>query len=188
MNSAAMRARVEELKRELVGNEQLGHYARGLVGDLKADKAPEQVANVATLPTQVLLYHVFVLGVASAGAALLGSYLAESLTHAGRRLEEAAVEVADLRAMLAQLHAAYRYPVEIEFALNVLADGDYRVNLLQCRPLQVRRLDRNVSVEPPANLPRLFEAQGAVIATSPAKTPLTDKPGSGFFEGPISHM
>lgn len=34
-HDASMRARVEELKRELVGNEQLGHYARGLVGDLK---------------------------------------------------------------------------------------------------------------------------------------------------------
>ncbi len=55
------------------------------------------LAYVVTLPTQVLLYHVFVLGVASAGAALLGSYLAESLTHAGRRLEEAEVVVADLR-------------------------------------------------------------------------------------------
>ena len=82
------------------------------------------------------------------------------------RLLEDTPFVADLRAMLAQLHAAYRHPVEIEFALNVLADGDYRVNLLQCRPLQVRRLDRNVSVEPPANLPRLFEAQGAVIGPS----------------------
>lgn len=30
-----MRARVEELKRELVQNEQLSHYARGLVSDLK---------------------------------------------------------------------------------------------------------------------------------------------------------
>jgi hypothetical protein len=74
--------------------------------------------------------------------------------------------VADLRAMLAQLHAAYRYPVEIEFALNVLADGSYRINLLQCRPLQVRSLDGTVSVEPPADAPHLFDAQGAVIGPS----------------------
>lgn len=74
--------------------------------------------------------------------------------------------VADLRAMLAQLHAAYRYPVEIEFALNVLADGSYRINLLQCRPLQVRSLDGTVSVEPPAGAPHLFDAQGAVIGPS----------------------
>jgi two-component system sensor histidine kinase PilS (NtrC family) len=55
------------------------------------------LADVVNLPIQILLYHVFVLGVASVTAALLGSYLAESLTHAGRRLAEAAVEVADLR-------------------------------------------------------------------------------------------
>ncbi len=81
--------------------------------------------------------------------------------------------VADLRDMLAQLHAAYQYPVEIEFALNVLPDNQdeedeaaYRINLLQCRPLQVRNVDGVVDVEPPANLPRLVVARGAVIGPS----------------------
>jgi hypothetical protein len=74
--------------------------------------------------------------------------------------------VSDLRAMLVQLHAAYRYPVEIEFALNVLADGGYRINLLQCRPLQVRTLEGRIGIAPPADAPRLFEAQGAVIGPS----------------------
>lgn len=72
-------------------------YGAALLAARAGVVASPGLANVVTLPTQVLLYHVFVLGVASAGAALLGSYLAESLTHAGRRLEEAAVEVADLR-------------------------------------------------------------------------------------------
>jgi two-component system sensor histidine kinase PilS (NtrC family) len=40
---------------------------------------------------------VFVLGVACATVAVLGSYLAESLQHAGHQLEMAEVEVADLR-------------------------------------------------------------------------------------------
>ncbi len=74
--------------------------------------------------------------------------------------------VADLRAMLAQLHAAYRYPVEIEFALNVPAEGGYRINLLQCRPLQVRSLEGEAGIEAPAGAPHLFEAQGAVIGPS----------------------
>lgn len=74
--------------------------------------------------------------------------------------------VVDLRAILAKLHAAYRYPVEIEFALNVLADGGYRINLLQCRPLQVRSLEGKVSIAPPADAPHLFDAQGAVIGPS----------------------
>lgn len=82
-----------------------------------------------------------------------------------RLLKETPI-VADLRAMLGQLHAAYRYPVEIEFALNVLADGGYRINLLQCRPLQVRSLEREVSIAPPEDAPHLIDAQGAVIGPS----------------------
>ena len=59
--------------------------------------SPHGLRDVVDLPTRALLYSIFVLGVACATVALLGSYLAESLRHAGRQLEEAAVEVADLR-------------------------------------------------------------------------------------------
>jgi two-component system sensor histidine kinase PilS (NtrC family) len=55
------------------------------------------LADVIALPPRPLVYSVFVLGAACATVALLGSYLAEGLRHAGRQLEEAAVEVADLR-------------------------------------------------------------------------------------------
>jgi hypothetical protein len=71
--------------------------------------------------------------------------------------------VSDLREILIQLQEAYRHPVEIEFALNVMPDGGYRINLLQCRPLQVRSMEGNVSVEPSIDMPRLIEAKGAVI-------------------------
>ncbi len=71
--------------------------------------------------------------------------------------------VADMREMLDQLQSAYRHPVEIEFALNVLPGDEYRINLLQCRPLQVRSMDGGVSVRPPPGAPRLIDAQGAVI-------------------------
>lgn len=74
--------------------------------------------------------------------------------------------VGDMRTMLGELHAAYRHPVEIEFALNVLPGGGYRINLLQCRPMQVRNAEGVASVEPPAGLPRLVAAQGAVIGPS----------------------
>jgi hypothetical protein len=74
--------------------------------------------------------------------------------------------VSDLREMLIQLQEAYRHPVEIEFALNVMPDGSYRINLLQCRPLQVRSVEGNVSVEPSIDTPRLIEAKGAVIGPS----------------------
>lgn len=74
--------------------------------------------------------------------------------------------VADLRDMLATLHAAYRHAVEIEFALNVLADGGYRINLLQCRPLQMRSADDKTEMSLRADLPTPITAQGAVIGPS----------------------
>lgn len=74
--------------------------------------------------------------------------------------------VADLRLVLERLHAAYLHPVEIEFALNVLSDGTYRINVLQCRPMQVRDVEGGAIVEPPDDVPRLAASQGAVIGPS----------------------
>ena len=71
--------------------------------------------------------------------------------------------VSDLRTVLATLHAAYAHPVEIEFALNFLPDASYRLNLLQCRPMQVRSVEGVAEVEPPADAKRLLPARGAVI-------------------------
>ena len=59
--------------------------------------SPYGLRDVVDLPTRALLYSIFVLGVACATVALLGTYLAESLRHAGKQLQAAAVEVADLR-------------------------------------------------------------------------------------------
>jgi pyruvate,water dikinase len=43
-----------------------------------------------------------------------------------------------MREMLSTLHAAYDYPVDIEFTVNFDEDGAYKINLVQCRPLQVQ--------------------------------------------------
>nr|NLI50731.1 pyruvate kinase [Propionibacterium sp.] len=42
-----------------------------------------------------------------------------------------------LREILATLSAAYDYPVDVEFTVNV-DHGDLRINIVQCRPLQTR--------------------------------------------------
>lgn len=44
---------------------------------------------------------------------------------------------ATLREILAALSAAYEYPVDVEFTVN-FDRGDFRINLVQCRPLQTR--------------------------------------------------
>jgi two-component system sensor histidine kinase PilS (NtrC family) len=61
--------------------------------------APQGLADLHALPPRALIYAVFLLGVACATVALLGSYLAESLQHAGVKLREATLEVADLRGL-----------------------------------------------------------------------------------------
>jgi pyruvate, water dikinase len=75
--------------------------------------------------------------------------------------------VDDMREMLRILEEAYEYPVEIEFTANFSDDQDYRINLVQCRPLRVAADIGD------ANLPSaaisgeiVLEATGAVIGKS----------------------
>src|SRR5262245_13998240 len=58
---------------------------------------PQGLSDVPSLPAKHLFYSVFVTGVACATVATVGAYLAEGLRSAGERLEEAAVQVADLQ-------------------------------------------------------------------------------------------
>lgn len=51
--------------------------------------------------------------------------------------------------ILRALEAAYEYPVDVEFTANFSPGGDFRFNLLQCRPLQTRRLGRTVKIPRP---------------------------------------
>ncbi len=44
--------------------------------------------------------------------------------------------VPDMRAMLDLLKTAYDYPVDIEFTLNFSDADHYKINIVQCRPLQ----------------------------------------------------
>ncbi|MFD1102351.1 hypothetical protein ACFQ23_09525, partial [Schaalia naturae] len=43
-----------------------------------------------------------------------------------------------MRSALTALRTAYDHPVDVEFTLNIDADGSWRVNVVQCRPLQTR--------------------------------------------------
>jgi hypothetical protein len=79
--------------------------------------------------------------------------------------------VDDMREMLSTLHAAYDYPVDLEFTANFFAKDQYRVNLVQCRPLQV--VAGSAATELPASLDAediLLQACGAVIGQSRVAT------------------
>jgi pyruvate,water dikinase len=73
---------------------------------------------------------------------------------------------ADLRRMLALLEEAYEHPVDVEFALNFLPDGSYRIHLLQCRTFQIRRETGGVVPTVQRTQIRLLVAHGAVIGVS----------------------
>jgi hypothetical protein len=70
----------------------------------------------------------------------------------------------DLRRMLRVLAEAYQHPVDVEFAINFLPDGSYRIHLLQCRTFQIQKNQDDGGTDP-STLPgrRILEARGAVI-------------------------
>ncbi len=75
--------------------------------------------------------------------------------------------VDDMRSMLATLRDAYDHPIDIEFTANFLDDGNYRINLVQCRPLQVK--SSLPIMEPPETIPAedlVLSSSGPVIGQS----------------------
>lgn len=48
--------------------------------------------------------------------------------------------------ILTSLEDAYNYPVEIEFTVNSTKNNKFKINLLQCRPLQTRGLGRKIEI------------------------------------------
>lgn len=75
--------------------------------------------------------------------------------------------VEDMRTMLRTIHQAYDYPVDIEFTCNFFDEEIYKINLVQCRPFQVKG-GGNVP-EPPQDIPEsdlILKAHGAIIGQS----------------------
>ena len=72
-----------------------------------------------------------------------------------------------MQRMMHLIQEEYGEPVDIEFTINVSETGEYMINLLQCRPLQVFRDVGTVTV--PENVPEkdiLLETRGASMGLS----------------------
>jgi len=82
-------------------------------------------------------------------------------------LLEGGTFVGDMRQLLRALQDAYGRPVDVEFAVNFDAGGNYALNLLQCRPLQVRGA-RNpcVPAVDPGSPAVVAAGEGAVVGVS----------------------
>ncbi|MCX7827395.1 MAG: SpoIIE family protein phosphatase, partial [Verrucomicrobiae bacterium] len=75
----------------------------------------------------------------------------------------------DMRRLLQTLQEAYAYPVDIEFTANFLSHNRYRINLLQCRPFQVRMGVEGQRVKFPERMDAkqlVFESRGPVVGQS----------------------
>jgi pyruvate, water dikinase len=112
--------------------------------------------------------------------------------------------VQDMRDMLSVLRNAYNNPVDTEFTANFLSDGSCRINLVQCRPFQVR--EGGGIVPPPQGLnPEdvVLEGCGTVIGQSVftaidriiyvvpaayAALPLTDRYAVARLIGRLTHL
>jgi len=69
--------------------------------------------------------------------------------------------IGSLKKILELLEASYHYPVEIEFTINHTKDNVFKINLLQCRPLQTRGLGNKVNLpEQTSKADKLFQSQG----------------------------
>ena len=72
-----------------------------------------------------------------------------------------------MQRMLRCIQEEYEYPVDTEFTVNVSDNGEYSVNLLQCRPLQVLKEKSGAAVPeniPPENI--LLESKDASMGFS----------------------
>ncbi len=75
--------------------------------------------------------------------------------------------VRDMREILHVLQEAYEYPVDVEFTLNFVDGGSYRIHLVQCRPLPVKGVEtpRPLAVTVPRD-DVIIEAGGAIVGHS----------------------
>ncbi len=85
------------------------------------------------------------------------------------RLFADTVFIPTMRELLSTLQQAYNHPVDIEFTANFAVDGSFRINLVQCRPFQVKIKGEGSRVHMPDRVEPnhlLFESHGPVVGHS----------------------
>ena len=72
-----------------------------------------------------------------------------------------------MRQILSVIQKEYDYPVDTEFTINLSEDGDYVINLLQCRPLQVYQDSVDMDIPEDTDIKDiLFECTGSSMGLS----------------------
>ncbi len=81
--------------------------------------------------------------------------------------------VATMRALCQTLQHAYDYPVDLEFTANFAPDGRFRINLVQCRPFQVKIGGEGSRAKLPETIPSdriVLQSRGPIVGHSLATT------------------
>ncbi len=76
-----------------------------------------------------------------------------------------------MRRMLRCIQDEYDYPVDTEFTINISDSGEYSIDLLQCRPLQLQKTGPGEGAAIPSGIPQekiLLESSGASMGMSKA--------------------
>ncbi|MCU0473020.1 MAG: PEP/pyruvate-binding domain-containing protein [Bacteroidales bacterium] len=74
--------------------------------------------------------------------------------------------IKDIGKILKTLEEVYNYPVDIEFTVNFSNDRNYKINLLQCRPYQIKKAVGTIK-EPQFHEKNLIlKTHGPIIGTS----------------------
>lgn len=75
--------------------------------------------------------------------------------------------MAQMKDILRTIQETYEYPVDIEFTINFAENGDYVINILQCRPLQI--FEDSMDFKMPENIDEnkiLFECEKSSMGLS----------------------
>ncbi|MFC4403478.1 PEP/pyruvate-binding domain-containing protein [Gracilibacillus xinjiangensis] len=65
-----------------------------------------------------------------------------------------------IKEMLAEISRVYDYPVDVEFTANFRSKDDFKINIVQCRPLQTKGLGKSVEI------PTISEDDSCFIQTN----------------------
>ena len=72
-----------------------------------------------------------------------------------------------MRRMLACIQNEYQYPVDTEFTINISDNGEYTIDLLQCRPLQIVTGKASVTIPNDVSSEKIIlESKGASMGLS----------------------
>ncbi len=87
-----------------------------------------------------------------------------------RGLVANSVLMKQMQRMLLSIQEEYDYPVDTEYTINVSENGEYSIDLLQCRPLQIQKGKAGMVI--PSGIPEekiLLESKGASMGMSKAE-------------------